>query len=131
MVMAILLLAPFAVLSAYAAMHRGAAPSHAACRFTSTCWAAFWWPCGITWASTTRPPWPRRSIDPQRTYPLAMAGAVAMIAFSYVLPIGAVALTGLDAGRWSTGGWADVARAVFGSGAAGAVPSHFPSPPAA
>jgi hypothetical protein len=31
-----------------------------------------------------------------------MAGAVALVAFGYVLPIGAVALTGLDANRWET-----------------------------
>jgi amino acid transporter len=40
---------------------------------------------------------------------------------TYVVPIAAVAMTGLDANRWSTGGWADVARAVFGGGAAGGV----------
>jgi amino acid transporter len=51
---------------------------------------------------------------PQRTYPLAMAFGVALVAVSYVLPIGAVALTGLDPNRWSTGGWADVARAIGG-----------------
>jgi amino acid transporter len=58
---------------------------------------------------------------PQRTYPLAMAGAVALVAVSYAMPIGAVALTGLDPGRWSTGGWADVGSAVFHGGAAGSV----------
>jgi amino acid transporter len=56
--------------------------------------------------------------NPQRTYPRAMAGAVALVALGYVLPIGAVALTGLDANRWETGGWADVARSVLGSGTA-------------
>jgi amino acid transporter len=30
-----------------------------------------------------------------------------------VLPIAAVAVTGLDPNRWSTGGWADVAKAVI------------------
>jgi amino acid transporter len=53
---------------------------------------------------------------PQRTYPLAMAAALAIVTVSYVLPIGAVALTGLPASQWSTGGWADVARAVTGIG---------------
>ena len=57
--------------------------------------------------------------NPQRTYPRAMASAVALVALGYVLPIGAVALTGLDANRWETGGWADVARAVLGTGVAG------------
>jgi amino acid transporter len=50
-----------------------------------------------------------------------MAGAVVLVALGYVLPIGAVALTGFDANRWETGGWADVARAVLGTGALGMV----------
>src|ERR1019366_7472179 len=45
---------------------------------------------------------------------------VALVALTYVVPIVAVAMTGLDANRWSTGGWADVARTVVG-GAAGGV----------
>jgi amino acid transporter len=57
---------------------------------------------------------------PRRTYPLAMSIAVLLVALTYVVPIGAVALTGLDANRWSTGGWADVARAVIHNPAAGA-----------
>jgi amino acid transporter len=57
---------------------------------------------------------------PQRSYPLAMAGAVSLVALNYVLPIGAVWLTGLDPNRWSTGGWADIGRAVMGTGMAGA-----------
>ena len=57
---------------------------------------------------------------PQRTFPRALAGSVALVALTYVLPIAAVALTGLDANRWDTGGWADVARAVLPAGAAGA-----------
>jgi len=66
---------------------------------------------------------------PQRTYPLAMGGAVALVAVTYVVPIAAVAMTGLDANRWSTGGWADVARTVVGGGAGGGVLA-WPSPSA-
>jgi amino acid transporter len=50
---------------------------------------------------------------PQRTYPLAMAIGVILVALTYVLPIGAVAITGLDPNRWTTGGWPDVARAII------------------
>jgi amino acid transporter len=57
---------------------------------------------------------------PQRTYPLAMLCALILVAATYVIPIAAVAVTGLDANGWSTGGWADVARAVFRNGTAGA-----------
>jgi amino acid transporter len=53
---------------------------------------------------------------PQRTYPMAMGGAVMLVALTYILPIAAVAATGLSASKWTTGGWADVARAVMGSG---------------
>jgi amino acid transporter len=51
-----------------------------------------------------------------------MAGAVALVVLTYVLPIAAVAVTGLDPNRWSTGGWADVAKAVIpGAGAGQAI----------
>jgi amino acid transporter len=53
---------------------------------------------------------------PQRTYPLAMAGAVSLVTLNYALPIAAVWLTRLDPNKWSTGGWADVAQAAIGSG---------------
>jgi len=48
-----------------------------------------------------------------------MAGAMALVSFTYVLPIAAVAMTGLPSDRWSTGGWADVARATAGNSATG------------
>ena len=56
---------------------------------------------------------------PQRTYPLAMAAAVALVAFTYIVPIAAVSATGLDPNRWTEGGWADVAGAMW-PGAGGA-----------
>jgi len=57
---------------------------------------------------------------PQRTYPLAMFGSTILIMATYIIPIAAVAATGLDANAWSTGGWADVGRAVLHGGSAGA-----------
>jgi amino acid transporter len=50
-----------------------------------------------------------------------MAGAVALVAFTYVVPVAAVAATGLSPNAWSTGGWADVAKAVLGGGVAAGV----------
>ena len=41
-----------------------------------------------------------------------MAIGVILVALTYVLPIGAVAMTGLDPNRWTTGGWPDVAHAI-------------------
>ncbi len=58
---------------------------------------------------------------PQRTYPIAMAVTCVLVALSYILPIAAVGLTGLDANRWTTSNWPGVARSVFHGGPAGAV----------
>jgi amino acid transporter len=55
---------------------------------------------------------------PQRTYPRAMLGAVTLVVVSYILPVGAVALTGIDPNTWSTGGWVDVGRTLGGEGLA-------------
>jgi amino acid transporter len=123
-VMGVLLLSPFAVLAATSALHSGmfprlpssaAAPRHADLLggILVAMWNYMGWDNTSTVAGEVE--------NPQRTYPRAMAGAVALVALGYVLPIGAVALTGLDANRWETGGWADVARAVLGSGVAGAL----------
>jgi len=61
---------------------------------------------------------------PQRTYPLAMFGTVLLVALSYLVPVASIARTGLDANRWSTGGWAVVAAEVLpGWGAAFIVPA--------
>ena len=114
----LVLLAPFAVLSGFAIWHRAAAGAVAAAPrhidYLAGVMLAMWNYMGWDNASTVAGEVER----PQRTYPLAMAGAVSLVALNYVLPIAAVWLTGLDPNRWSTGGWADVARAVMGSGAA-------------
>jgi amino acid transporter len=117
--MGVLLLGPFAVLAAASLFHGGMFAAHPASPRRAdilggvlvAMWNYMGWDNTSTVAGEVE--------NPQRTYPRAMAGAVALVALSYVLPIGAVALTGLDANRWETGGWADVARAVLGTGAAG------------
>lgn len=52
--------------------------------------------------------------DPQRTYTRAMLGAVILVIASYIIPVGAVARTGIDPNKWTTGGWVDVGRIVGG-----------------
>jgi amino acid transporter len=52
---------------------------------------------------------------PRRNYPLAMAGAVALVTLSYLIPVAAVARTGLDPNRWTTGGWVDVGQILGGT----------------
>jgi amino acid transporter len=109
------------VLAAYAGFHR-AAPGAAAIPphdvdILGGILVAMWNYMGWDNASTIA-----GEVDrPQRTYPLAMGGAVALVTLTYIVPIAAVAMTGLDANQWSTGGWADVARRVLGGGAAGGV----------
>jgi len=51
---------------------------------------------------------------PQRTYTRAMAGAVALVIVSYLLPVAAVSRTGLDPNAWTDGGWVDAGRIVGG-----------------
>jgi amino acid transporter len=51
---------------------------------------------------------------PQRTYPRAMLAAVAIVALSYIVPVAAVWLTGLPAGAWETGSWAEIAGLLGG-----------------
>jgi amino acid transporter len=119
--MAILLLLPFAALTCYAVIHR-AAPGGAAIPlrnvdFLGGTLVAMWNYMSWDQASTVA-----GEVDrPQRTYPLAMAAAILLVTVSYIVPVGAVALTGLDPNRWSTGGWADVARAVIHQPAVGTV----------
>jgi amino acid transporter len=59
--------------------------------------------------------------SPQRTYSRAMFGAVSLVVVSYMLPVAAVARTGLDPNAWTEGGWVDVARVVGGDALAVAI----------
>jgi amino acid transporter len=51
---------------------------------------------------------------PQRTYSRAMFGAVLLVVVTYVLPVAAVARTGINPNSWTTGGWVDVAQLIGG-----------------
>jgi amino acid transporter len=51
---------------------------------------------------------------PQRTYPRAMLAAVGIVGLSYIVPVAAVWITGLPAGAWETGSWADIAGLLGG-----------------
>ena len=52
--------------------------------------------------------------QPQRTYPRAILAAVLLVVVSYVLPVGAMALTRLSPAAWETGSWADIANLLGG-----------------
>jgi amino acid transporter len=116
----VVLLGPFVILTLYAVFQRNsptAAPvSLGRADILGGILVAMWNYMGWDNSSTIA-----GEVDrPRRTYPLAMSIALLLVALSYIIPIGAVALTGLDANRWSTGGWADVARAAIHNPAAGA-----------
>ena len=43
-----------------------------------------------------------------------MLAAVALVALSYIIPIGAMSLTGLSPAAWETGSWAEIAGLLGG-----------------
>src|SRR5215831_2551658 len=52
--------------------------------------------------------------SPQRTYSRAMFGAVVLVVASYLLPVAAIARTGVDPNVWTEGAWVDIGRMVGG-----------------
>ena len=58
---------------------------------------------------------------PQKTYSRAMLGAVILVVVSYLLPVAAIARTGIDPNAWVEGGWADIGRIVGGEALAVAI----------
>jgi amino acid transporter len=52
--------------------------------------------------------------NPQRTYPRAMLASTALVAFSYILPLAAMAFAGLSVQTFSTGDWTTAAEALGG-----------------
>jgi amino acid transporter len=52
--------------------------------------------------------------SPQRTYTRAMFGAVVLVVASYLLPVAAIARTGVDPNLWTEGAWVDIGRIVGG-----------------
>ena len=123
LVMTVLLLAPFVALSALALLHPHAAAAPAAARpreggsLLAGILVAMWNYMGWDNASTIAGEVSR----PQRTYPLAMIGAVVLVTLGYLVPVYAVSTSGLDPSAWTTGGWVDVAEAIAGEPLATAV----------
>ncbi len=58
---------------------------------------------------------------PQRTYPLAMGITVALVALTYLLPVGGLSRAGIDSNSWTTGGWVDAGRLLGGEWLAAAI----------
>jgi amino acid transporter len=114
--MTALLLLPFVVLVALAfaasSSHAGAAvAAGGASDLAGGMLVAMWNYMGWDNASTVAGEVER----PQRTYPVAVLLAVLLVAATYVAPVAAMWAAGVDAGRFETGAWADVARAFGGA----------------
>ena len=59
--------------------------------------------------------------SPQRNYPRAMLLSTALVALTYIVPLTAVAISGIPADRFTTGAWTDAARSIAGPGPFGAI----------
>jgi amino acid transporter len=125
-VMTALLLAPFAVLTALAFFAARASSVHHSAPAVSVVAApdlaggilvAMWNNMGWDNASTIA-----GEVDrPQRTYPIAVLTAVALVVLAYVVPMAAMLAAGVDPSGWDTGSWVDVARVYGGAPLAVAV----------
>jgi len=52
---------------------------------------------------------------PKKAYPRAMFWAVPLVMLTYLIPVGAISLTGIDFKLWATGGWVDIGRVLGGT----------------
>ncbi len=109
------LLAPFAVLCAVALYRHGFAAPTLTRQGTSVdllggVVIAMWNYMGWDNASTVA-----GEVDnPQRTYPLAMMGAVSLTTICYIIPVYALSRTGLDTSTFTTGAWVQAASSIVG-----------------
>ena len=112
--MMFLLLAPFAVLAAVCLV-RGSivpianTPAHSV-NLLGGIVIAMWNYMGWDNASTVA----GEVHNPQRNYPLALLGALALIAMCYIIPVAALWRTGIDPSGFTTGSWVTVANRIVG-----------------
>ena len=116
--MFVLLLAPFAVFMVLAMAHGFTA--HPAVQWSqpvsqsalsTAVLVALWNYMGWDNASTVA----QEVENPQRNYPRAMVGATILVAVTYILPLLAMAFTGLSSAGFTTGDWVHAAAALGGS----------------
>ncbi|HEV2314678.1 MAG TPA: APC family permease [Candidatus Acidoferrales bacterium] len=118
--MSVLLLSPFVILTACALARWGSAAAATSPQNASIASGHFDILGGILIAMWNYMGWDNTStiaeevVRPHRTFPLAMLFSVLLVVVSYILPIGAVARSGISATGWSTGGWVDIGRTLGG-----------------
>ncbi len=122
-VLFVVLLAPFAVITAVALWRWhghgvGALTAPVAGRdLAGAVSVAMWNYMGWDNASTVA----QEVEAPQRNYPRAVLGAIGLVMLTYILPLLAVGLAGLAPGQFSTGAWTDAAHFLLGPALALAV----------
>ncbi|MGA2217099.1 MAG: APC family permease [Terracidiphilus sp.] len=118
-----LLLAPFAVFTVLGfwrefTLHPQVqwGPPVSSSAFSTAVLVAMWNYMGWDNASTVA----QEVENPQRTYPRAMIAATFLVAFTYIVPLAAMAVAGLSIDSFSTGDWTNAARTIGGPGLLGA-----------
>jgi amino acid transporter len=113
-VLVVVMLGPFVVLTVLALVRPGrpadAASAPAEPDFVAALLFALWnymgWDNATTFAGDVE--------RPQRTYPLAMGGAVLLVTLTYLIPILAVSRAGFPPDSWQKGSWVTVGAQVGG-----------------
>ena len=116
LVMLFVMLAPFAVLTIAAFLHHGSGgetSGHLSIRSSNLLAAllvCMWNYMGYDNAANVG----GEVENPQRTYPLAIIGTIALVAVGYELPIIGMSFTGVPPSQWTTGSWATLGGMVAG-----------------
>ena len=113
----VLLIAPFAVLVVLGLWHGVTLHPHVqwghetpSVALSTAVLVAMWNYMGWDNASTVA----QEVADPQRNYPRAMIAAAGLVALTYILPLLAMALSGVSSSGFSTGDWMPAAIAIGG-----------------
>jgi amino acid transporter len=113
-VMMLALLAPFAVLSVmclfHAPMMGAAAAPKAGINLLGGIVIAMWNYMGWDNVSTVA----GEVHNPQRNYPRALLGAVALVTLCYLIPVASLWKSGMDPGAFTTGSWVTIANQISG-----------------
>ena len=112
--MMLMLLAPFAVVSAMCLFHVPIMSASAAPRasvnllggIVIAMWNYMGWDNASTIAGEVQ--------NPRRTYPRALLGAIVLVTLCYLVPVAALQRSGMDPATFTTGSWVTIANQISG-----------------